>query len=89
MFTIELTLKGNPLGLSIQRKEATDAEAIYQQIFDAMKSGNSKPLELTCERQPEKKIGILSSEISAVQISEKTGTSAGKSPGFWAQISNQ
>jgi len=90
MFTIELTLKSNPLGLSVQRKEAADAEAVYKQILNAMEATNPKTLELTCERQPEKKIAVLSSEISAVQMSEKAGgATGGKVPGFWAQLSSQ
>lgn len=90
MYTIELTLKGNPLGLSVQRKELADAEAVYQEILTAMEAANPKTLELTCERQPEKKIAILSSEISAVQLSDKAGaTTGGKAPGFWAQLGNQ
>jgi hypothetical protein len=88
MFIIELTLKSNPLGLSVQRKEVEDAEAVYRQVLDAMNAATPKTLELTCEREPEKKIAILSSEISAVQVAEKTSASmAGKSPGFWAQLS--
>jgi len=43
-------------------------------------------LELACEKQPGKKIGILGTEISAVQISDKSGTAAasGRPPGFFA-----
>lgn len=86
MFIIDITLKNTPLSLSVQRKEGEDAQATYQQILDAMQSGDRKVLELTCDRQTEKKIGILSSEISAVQLSEKAGTSAasGRPPGFFA-----
>lgn len=84
MFTIELTLKGTPLALSVQRKEADKAEALYQQIIKAINSDRSQIIELTCDREPEKKIGVLSSEISAVQISEKSGAAtAGRAAGFF------
>ncbi len=86
MFIIDLTLKNTPLTLSVQRKSEEDAKAVYQQILDAIQSGNPVALELTCEQQTEKKIGVLVSEISAVQISEKSGTAAasGRPPGFFA-----
>ncbi len=85
MFTIDLTLKTNPVSLSVQRKTIEDAEALYQQILTAIRSGSSEILELTCDRQPEKKIAILSDQISAVQISQKSGSAAsGKPPGFFA-----
>ncbi len=85
MFTIDLTLKTNPVSLSVQRKTPEDAEALYQKILAALRSGSSEVLELTCDRQPEKKIAILSDQISAVQISQKSGSAAsGKPPGFFA-----
>jgi hypothetical protein len=84
MFTIELTLKGTPIALSVQRKEADKAEALYRQILKAMNSNSPQILELTCDREPEKKIGVLGSEISAVQISEKSSTAAsGRAAGFF------
>jgi hypothetical protein len=87
MFTIDVTLKGSPLALSVQRKDAEEAETLYRQIMQAIQAGSAQVIELTCDRQIEKKIGILSSEISAVQISDKSSASAsGRSPGFWAQL---
>jgi len=84
MFTIDLTLKTNPVSLSVQRKTVEDAEALYQKITAAIRSNQSEILELTCDRQPEKKIGILSDQISAVQISQKSSSAAsGKPPGFF------
>lgn len=84
MFTIELMLRGTPLVLSVQRKEAEAAEALYQQILKAMNSESPEILELTCDRQSEKKIGVLSSDISAVQIADKSGTAAsGRPAGFF------
>ena len=87
MFIIDLTLKGSPLALSIQRKEATAAEALYQEILTALRATSPQVLELTCEREPEKKIGILSSEISAVQLSEKAGAAASGRPATFFGLS--
>jgi hypothetical protein len=86
MFIIDITLKNTPLSLSVQRKSADEAEATFKQILDAVQSGNPSFLQLTCDRQTDKKIAILSSEISAVQMSEKSGTTAasGRPPGFFA-----
>jgi hypothetical protein len=85
MFTIDLILKNTPFPLSVQRKAVEDAEALYSQILDTMRSGQSQILELTCEKQPEKKIAVVSSEITAVQLSEKSSSaSTGRPPGFFA-----
>lgn len=86
MYVIDVTLKNNPLSLSVERKLVEEAEALYKQILEAIRSGNAVTLELTCDRQPEKKIGILTSEISAVQMAEKSSTAAagGRPPGFFA-----
>ncbi len=84
MYIIELTLKNTPIPLSVQRKSAEDAEEVYKQILAVLR-GDSQLLELTCERQPDKKVAVFSSEICAVQIYEKSGASAaGKAPGFFA-----
>jgi len=83
MFTIDLTLKNTPFPYSVQRKEESDAIALYNQILGVMSSNDPKILELTCEKQTEKKIAILTSEILAVQLSQKSSTaSAGRPPGF-------
>ncbi|MBD2090996.1 hypothetical protein H6F67_14160 [Microcoleus sp. FACHB-1515] len=86
MFIIDLALKNTPSSLSVQRKTLEDAKAVYQQVLDAIRDGNPTVLEITCEQQPEKTIGILVSEISAVQMSEKssTGAASGRPPGFFA-----
>lgn len=84
MFTIELMLKGTPIALSVQRKEADEAKALYQQILKAMEASKSQILELTCDRQPDKKIAVLSSEILAIQISDKSNMAAsGRPAGFF------
>ncbi len=86
MFTIDITLKNTPLSLSVQHKSEEDAEATYQKILQALRSGGNELLELSCDKQVGKRIGVLGSEISAVQISDKAGTAAasGRPPGFFA-----
>ena len=83
MFTIDIIVKSTPVSLSVQRKAAEDADTVYQQVLDAIATSQPKMLELTCEKNPEKKVAVLSSEISAVVVSQKSGASAtGRSPGF-------
>jgi hypothetical protein len=86
MFIVDVSLKNAPVTLSVQRKSLEDAQAVYQQVLDAIQSGNPITLELTCETQSEKKVALLVSEIAAVQVFEKSGTSAssGRPPGFFA-----
>ncbi|NEQ21667.1 MAG: hypothetical protein F6K28_21115 [Microcoleus sp. SIO2G3] len=85
MFTIDLTLKYTPMPLSVQRKSAEEAEATYQEIITAMRSDSPQILELKCDHQQEKKVGILSDQITAVVISQKSGAAgAGRTPGFFA-----
>lgn len=85
MFSIDLVVKYTPVPMAVQRNSEDEAKAVYQQILEAMQSGSPKILELTCDRTPDKKIAILSSEITAVQLSQKTGGAAsGRPPGFFA-----
>ncbi|BFM40900.1 hypothetical protein [Synechocystis sp. LKSZ1] len=85
MISIDLTLKYSPVPVSVQRKEAADAEALYAQITAAMRSATPELLELTCEKQTEKKVALMSDQISAVILSQKDGSAvAGKVPGFFA-----
>lgn len=87
MFTIDLMLKNVPLPISVQRKEAEDAQAVYQQILSAMGSSTPEVIELTCEKQEDKKVAVLSDRISAVMISQKSGaTSSGRVPGFFSAV---
>ncbi len=83
MYTIEITLRGTPLSLSVQRKESEDAEALYAKLVSALETQSPRLMELTCDRQPEKKIGVLISEITAVQVSDKSTGSTTRSPGFF------
>jgi len=86
MFIIDVALKSTPSLLSVQRKTAEDAEAVYRQIMGALQSREPAVLELTCEKEPTKKIAVLVQEISAVQVAEKSGigTTSGRPPGFFA-----
>ena len=83
MYCIELAIKLSPMPLIVQRKEHGDAKRLYSEVVDAIKKGNQRLLELTCEKVEDKKITVLVSEIIAVQIYEKTSSSGtSKRPGF-------
>lgn len=85
MISIDLTLKYSPVPVSVQRKEAAEAEVLYAQITAAMRSATPELLQLTCEKQTEKKVALMSDQISAVIISQKDGSAlTGKAPGFFA-----
>jgi hypothetical protein len=86
MFNIDLTVKNTPFPLSVQRKSAEDADAVYQLVLTAMRSGSPDIIELKCEGKTEKKIAVRASEISGVQVIQKEGTAAGggRPPGFFA-----
>ena len=85
MYCIELTIKLTPMPLVVQRKEHGDAQRLYSDVVDAIQKGNQRLLELTCEKVEDKKITVLVSEITAVQIYEKTSTGTSKRPGFSLQ----
>ena len=85
MYCIELTIKLSPMPLIVQRKEHGDAQKLYSEVVDAIQKGIPNLLELTCEKVEDKKITVLVSEISAVQIYEKTSSSTSKRPGFSLQ----
>lgn len=91
MFIIDVTLKSTPVTLSVQRKSEEDAKAVYQQVLEAIRSGNPTALELTCEQQVGKTIAILVNEISAVQMAEKSGagSASGRPPGFFSLTSGE
>ncbi|MCU0517062.1 MAG: hypothetical protein MUC60_09395 [Oscillatoria sp. Prado101] len=88
MYIIDVALKLTPMPVSVQRKSAEDAEAVYQKILEAMGTGHPLILELTCEQVPDKKVSVLSSEICAVQKYQKssTTTASGRAPGFAAAL---
>lgn len=85
MISIDLTLKYTPMPVSVQRKEKEAAESLYQEIIAAMRSPTPQLLELTCDKQTEKKVAVMSDHISAVILAQKDGSaSPGKAPGFFA-----
>lgn len=86
MFIIDLILRNTAATLSVQRKTAEAAEATYHEIVVAMKAGDRTILELTCDKQPGKKISVIAADITGVQVAEKSGTatSSGRPPGFFS-----
>jgi hypothetical protein len=83
MYVVELSIKLSPLPIAVQRKELADAQALYGSVRSALETGSPRVLELGCEKDPEKKVSLLSSEVVAVQIYEKTaGGAGGRRPGF-------
>ncbi|BAW95269.1 hypothetical protein NIES970_01710 [[Synechococcus] sp. NIES-970] len=85
MYSLDLTLKYSPIPVSVQRKEAEAAQALYYSVLEAMRSDHATILELTCEKDEDKKIALLSDQISAVILNKKSGAAAaGRVPGFFA-----
>ncbi len=84
MFTLEITLRYSPFPISIQKKEKNDIVIIFEQIKNSMKGNdNSIVIDLTCDKMNSKSIAVLSKEIIAVQIYEKSAIAGGsKRPGF-------
>ena len=83
VYVIELALRMSPMPVSVQRKESDAAEAVYQQVRTTLEQGQPRLLELTCEKVDGKRLSVLTSDILAVQIYEKTAaTSGSKRPGF-------
>ncbi len=87
MYTIDLILRHVPMPVSVERKEASAAEAVYKNICQAMASATPTVLELTCDRQVGKKLTVLTSDIVAVQMADKDASTAVSSRGgFFAQL---
>ena len=83
VYVIEVALKLSPLPLSVERKKLVEAQDLYIRISLSMEKGQPKLLELNCEQVQDKKIAVLTSELLAVQIYEKTASGVGsKRPGF-------
>ena len=83
MYVIELALRMSPMPVSVQRKEQNAAEEVYQQVRTALEQVQPRLLELTCEKVDGKRLSVLTSDLLAVQIYEKTAASSGsKRPGF-------
>jgi hypothetical protein len=83
MYSLDITLKLSPISVSVQRKEPGAAEELYRSIVAAMRSPTPELLELTCEKQTDKKVALMSDQIAAAILSQKSGAaSAGRVPGF-------
>ena len=84
MFTLELSLRYSPFPISIQKKEYDDVLRVFEQIKNAMRENSDGVLiDLTCDKMNSKSISVLSKEIIAVQIYEKSAIAGGsKRPGF-------
>ena len=83
VYLVELALRMSPVPVSVQRKEQPDAEALYQQVRQALEQGQPRLMELTCEKVEGKKVTLLVSEVLAVQLYEKAAAAGGsKRPGF-------
>lgn len=90
MFTIDIVLQEIPLPISVQRKEAAAAENLYQELMTAMRSNSADLIELTCDKDEDKKVAVKGNLICAISINKKSGGMAeGRIPGFFATIANQ
>ncbi|MBF2056560.1 MAG: hypothetical protein IGQ45_04875 [Cyanobacterium sp. T60_A2020_053] len=90
MFTIDLLVRYIPMPLSVQKNEESEAQQLYQHILETIKSPTPEIIELTCDKQTDKKIAILSDQITGVIISQKDGANMGsKVPGFFAALSDK
>jgi len=73
--------------ISVQKKDETEAQALYQDILTKIKSSTPEIIELTCDKQEDKKMAILSDQITGVIISQRDGANTGsKVPGFFAAL---
>tara|TARA_Y100000589_G_scaffold165474_1_gene157412 strand:- start:269 stop:535 length:267 start_codon:yes stop_codon:yes gene_type:complete len=84
MYTLELSLRYSPFPISVQKKGYDEVSRIFQEVKNAMRDNNSSTLiELQCEKINSKSLAVLSNEIIAVQIYEKSAIAGGtKRPGF-------
>ena len=84
MFTLELSLRYSPFPISIQKKEYDEVLKVFERIKNAMRENEDSVLiDLTCDKMNSKSIAVLSKEIIAVQIYEKSAVAGGsKRPGF-------
>ena len=84
MFTLDLSLRYSPFPISIQKKEHDDVLRLYEQIKNAMsENADAVLIDLTCDKMKSKSVSVLSKEIIAIQIYEKSAIAGGsKRPGF-------
>lgn len=85
MFSIDITLKYVPFPVSVQRNDEESARATYAEVKAALGSTTPTLIELTCDKDTDKQIALLSDQIGAVVLSKKTGGAAGgRVPGFFS-----
>ena len=90
MYTIDIIVRNTALPISIERKEANDAEQVYQQVLSAINSTDRQVLELTCEKQEGKKVAVVSDSIVATIVSQKSGAaSTGRAAGFFSAVTQE
>ncbi|WP_017295643.1 hypothetical protein [Geminocystis herdmanii] len=90
MFTIDLLVRYIPLPISVEKKEEAEAKALYQSILDTIKGDDVQIIELTCDKQPDKKIAVLSNQVTGVIISQRDGTAPGaRAPGFFGALADK
>jgi hypothetical protein len=90
MLSIDLIIRSTAMPMSVEKKEPEEAEATYQKILEAMRGATPVILELTCDKQPDKKIAVCSDQISGVMVSQKSGSAnSGKVAGFFATTVNE
>jgi hypothetical protein len=83
MYVVELSIRLSPMPVAVQRKELSDAQALYAELKQVLETGSPKVLDLNCEKEEHKRISLLSSELVAVQVYEKSAAGGGgKRPGF-------
>lgn len=90
MFTIDIVLQDIPLPISVQRKELEAAEGMYQKIVSVMGSGSTEIIELTCDKDEDKKVAVKGNLICAISLNKRSGGMAeGRVPGFFAAVADQ
>lgn len=90
MFTIDIVLQDIPLPISVQRKESEAAEGLYQEITQIMRSGSSDLVELTCDKDEDKKVAVKGNLICGISLNKRSGGMAeGRVPGFFAAIADK
>lgn len=90
MFTIDIVLQDIPLPISVQRKELEAAEGMYQKIVSVMGSGSTEIIELTCDKDEDKKVAVKGNLICAISLNKRSGGMAeGRVPGFFAAVADR
>jgi hypothetical protein len=83
MYVVELSIRLSPMPVAVQRKELSDAQALYAELKQVLETGSPRVLDLHCEKEEHKRISLLTSELVGVQVYEKSAAGGGgKRPGF-------